>query len=91
MSVIRMQNCEMCGRERKLADRDSENVGGWRELSYGNRVITMCNICIRALVEHGLERAAARATNLDSPVSARYLSFDTIENEVRKELQNAIR
>lgn len=95
MSIKRVQDCEMCGRERTLLALDRESLGGWTELKSGNKEITLCDICKQAIVEHAQERAAYRA-NHSSGVehelySGRTLSFDIIEEKVRKELQNAIR
>lgn len=60
MSLQRIQECEPCGETRVLREHESPKTGGWRTLSAGSLEATMCNKCVRAVVEDALKRKAER-------------------------------
>lgn len=60
MALRRVQTCDRCGNERRLGERDSVQLGGWRDLNAGSKEATFCNVCVRRLVEDALASAATR-------------------------------
>lgn len=55
MGTVIVQSCDRCGANRNLdMNRDLRNaklVGGWRELSSGNRERTICNKCVSDFID----------------------------------------
>lgn len=60
MALVRNQDCENCGAQRVLKEKESPDLGGWRTLTSGSLSATFCNKCVRDLVTAALEAAEAR-------------------------------
>lgn len=83
MAIRRIQSCEMCGRERNLDEHQSTQSVGWRDLSFGNKSVTLCFRCVGVIVDHALIRKTARLGNHPGEVNERplLLQFWEANNE----------